>query len=33
MENIYILLDEQLIYISETIKNIIVIGKDLLGTY
>jgi len=33
MEIVFLLLDEQLIYVSETIKNIIVIANDLLNTY
>ena len=33
IEFIYTLLDEQLIYVSESIKNIIVIVKDLLDSY
>ena len=33
MEIVFLILDEQLIYVSETIKNIIVIAKDLLNTY
>ena len=33
IELIYTLLDEQLAYVSESIKNIIVIAKDLLASY
>mgnify|MGYP001286976335 CR=1 FL=1 len=33
IEYIYIQLDEQLIYVSETVKNIIVIISDLIDTY
>ena len=33
MEYVYLLLDEQLVYVSETIKNIIVIIQDLVNSY
>ena len=33
MEYIYQMLDQQLVYISETVKNIITIFKDLINTY
>ena len=33
MENVYILLDEQLEYVSESVKNLTVIITDLLNTY
>ena len=33
MEFIYIILDEQLVYVSETVKNMIVIINDLLNSY
>ena len=33
IEYIFELLDEQLVYVAETIKNIIVITKDLINSY
>ena len=33
MEYVFIILDEQLIYVSETVKNIITILDDLINSY
>ena len=33
MEYVYLLLDEQLVYVSETVKNVIVIIQDLINSY
>ena len=33
MEYVFIILEEQLIYVSETVKNIIVILEDLINSY